>query len=86
MRNTERCEVICAGVMERVQHAHTFHGFLRRAVDDLGFWQSGRFKDGRGDIDEVMVLCADFTFRLDHLRPMNNDAIGGAAVRRVALQ
>ena len=53
------------GVVERVGHADAFDWTLLDSVDKNWLGQAGQLKNGRGNVDHMMELCADLTFRLD---------------------
>ena len=61
-------------------------GLCGDAVDHRGLWQADRVQDGRGDVDDVVVLAADLALRGDPLRPGDDRAIGDAAVAGVELR
>ena len=68
------------GVVPGVDHAGTFDGALRRAVDDTRLRQSSGLEDGRHDVDHVMPLAAHFTLPFDPLWPVDDHGVSGAAV------
>jgi hypothetical protein len=73
-------------IVEAVNHAHTFHGLLRRPVHDFWLGQSYHLQHGGSDVDEVVVLRANLALRLDVFRPTYDYAIGRAAIGCVSLR
>ena len=66
-----------------VGHAHAFNGDLLDAIDRVGLRNSGRFEDGRHDVNDVVKLAADAAHVVDMAGPGHGHALGRPAeVRR----
>jgi hypothetical protein len=54
-RSTGFMRAFCFGILEGVQHAHTFNRLLRDSIDALRLGELRRFKHGRNNIDDVPI-------------------------------
>src|SRR3982074_3315908 len=54
-------------------------GLLRHAVEHRRHLHSGRFEDGRRDVDDMVELRADATLILDARGPGDDHAVAGTA-------
>ena len=66
-------------VMEGVEHAHTLVRLLLDALDKSRFGEARRFQYGRGHIDHMVELGADFAPGTDASRPVDNGAVARSA-------
>src|SRR3984885_15691118 len=70
------------GIIEGVCHADAFDRMLLDSVDECRLGNAGHFKDGWGNIDDVMELSTDFALSLASLWPMHDRAVASSAPMR----
>ncbi|OPX97087.1 MAG: hypothetical protein A4E60_03362 [Syntrophorhabdus sp. PtaB.Bin047] len=74
-----------SGVVEGIEHAYAFNGFLRHSVDRGRLLDAGCLQYRRYDVDDVVPLRPDAALLPDARGPGNDHAVGGAAVMRGVL-
>src|SRR6185437_6173524 len=67
-------------VVEAIAHAHTVESALGMPLDRRGRRHSQHIEDRRHDVDGVVILIADLTFRLETRWPGEDARIACAAV------
>jgi hypothetical protein len=71
--------VRCLGIVEGVEHAHSFDGVLLHAVDEERLGQPRRLEQRRRDVDHMMELPPHLALASDALGPVHDCSVARAA-------